>query len=1410
MKIGIDIGSCYTKAVILDEGGRIADQEFIRHGGRPLTGLGRFQSLLDENGTAAGVTGSLCGLLESRSGPPVDEVQAMIRGSLHLAGAFNNILYLGSSSISLIKINAEGKLLDFRANSVCAAGTGSFLDQQAGRMGLGLTETARFGGTDDPPSVAARCAVFAKSDLIHRQQEGYTIPQLWCGLCRGLSFTITNTLLLGESLKGRTVVIGGVALNREVMRWLARLLGGELLFVDHPHLAPAVGAALLANGTKRAAAGSRLPQASQTEGRAAERYRPPLVLERSRFTPSAAYREEIDEAGNEIRLLEPLGGTHRVSLGMDVGSTSTKIALLTEEKKVVLDIYRRTAGDPIGAMKKLLEATSRVLAESGAACTVDACGTTGSGRKLVGQILGADEIVNEITAHARGALFQFGEGIETLFEIGGQDSKYVHMQGGRVDHVNMNYVCAAGTGSFVEEQAAKLGIRLQEIGDIVQGIAPPFTSERCTVFMERDVEKLLREGFTREESMAAVLYSVCFNYLTKVVGNRPVTGDRILFQGATAKNKGLVAAFEAILGREILTSHFCHVAGSIGAAHLARERVEGSGRATRFRGLDLFARRIQVSYSQCDFCVNHCKITHAKIEGDDAAPSWGYLCGREPEETRRKANALYEPFETRRRLFKKAASFQTKESASLEVTLPSALSFHAYLPLWSAFFHRLGIPTRVTKQTDREITEAGISVSSAEFCFPVKVFLGHVRKALDEGRGLVFLPHLINGQKTRFTTKAAFCPYVQASPSIAQSSELLSESLRDRLLHPVVDFSLPDWMNVRELHASLARFGFGRSRVRQAWKAGLEALNDFRARCAEEGRRILAETEASGQKAVVVVGRPYNVYDGGVNLEIPRKLSELGFRVIPYEFLPFDEKDLDPFFRNMFWYYGQRILDAARYVKERKNLFLLYLTNFSCGPDSFILTYVEEILGSRPFLILEMDEHSADAGYSTRLEAFADVMARYREDGPDKSYLYVKREPTDLRNKQILLPPMHPAVVTMFGAAFEKHGYRSLPLPEITSEQFELGRKHTRGSECLPAHVTTGNILHTLEARGLRPDEVALFMPTSDGPCRFGQYATLQRVLFNKLGYEDLTILSPSAHNAYLGLEDALRKDLWKGVLAGDVIYKLYCRVAPYEREPGEARRTFESVLRASAQAFRTGRPYTGVIEDAHAAFSAVPMRDVRKPLVGIVGEIFVRCNPFSCDRIVECVLENGCEPWLAPISEWILYTSYIYRYEARKRLQPGEILKAYVKNNFMTRLEHRAYEAAGELLRDRHEPSMEAMIEHGSKYFPVEYTAEAMLSVGRACSFISRDRAELIVNVSPFTCMPGTTTSAIFRQISAETGVPVVNMYYDGTVGVNGKAAVFLRNLGQAAEPQPTSQGRFATERSDQGASFPRKEAVS
>jgi predicted CoA-substrate-specific enzyme activase len=340
--------------------------------------------------------------------------------------------------------------------------------------------------------------------------------------------------------------------------------------------------------------------------------------------PDFSAARSLIENGNEVRLHGEICDGARLALGVDIGSTSTKMAVVdAATKKVIADIYRKTEGNPLGAAAKIFGSLEGLLA--GRKVEIAALGTTGSGRKLVGEIAGADTIVNEITAHYRGAHFTDPD-IETIIEIGGQDSKYIRAQDGMVVDCNMNFVCAAGTGSFIEEQAHRLGFDIREVGEIVHGLESPRASDRCTVFMEQDINALLRDGFSRSEALAAVIRSIAKNYLNRVVGPRPLTGERIAFMGATARNRGLVAAFESLTGREIVVSPWCHVMGAFGAALIAIEATAGG--KSRFRGLDAFCGDIAIAYETCGECPNG--VPHAGVcSANGREESWGYLCGRE-------------------------------------------------------------------------------------------------------------------------------------------------------------------------------------------------------------------------------------------------------------------------------------------------------------------------------------------------------------------------------------------------------------------------------------------------------------------------------------------------------------------------------------------------------------------------------------------------------------------------------------------------------------------------------------------------------------------------------------------------------------------------------------------------------------
>lgn len=1378
MRLGLDFGKIFTKGVLIDKNNNIVKKWFIRHQGEVVQTLQSIiKELSNENISAFGMTGSFAdiflndGVLEK-----VDDVNALISAANFFVPAVRNIINIGGSSLMLIELSENGEFLNMTCNSLCAAGTGSFLDQQASRLGVKDDGFEEHTTMLNPPEVATRCAVFAKTDIIHRQQEGFSKPEIWCGLCKGLSSTMLNTLLKGRKIHGKVLLTGGVAMNSQIQHYLRAFFREELITPEEPQLLQAFGAALLGaspvENLKCLLAGKILTRVCGNK-----KLMPALNLKISKhFSFNSNTNDFFTDSNNtEIRVSKvPDAKYLECFIGIDIGSTSTKAVLIDNTGAVIADFYRKTEGDPIGATRKIFEAIQNFQERNKMELKILGAATTGSGRKMIGQLIGADSIVNEITAHASGAL-HFNPEIETIFEIGGQDSKYIHLKNGRVHLVNMNYVCAAGTGSFVEEQAVRLGFDVREIGKLVMGIQPPVTSDRCTVFMEEDLNRLLREGYNKVEVMAAVMYSVVQNYLNKVVGNRPVSRGKIFFQGATARNAGLVAAFENYLKREIVVNPSCHVMGALGAALIVKNKVQSEGVVTTFRGFDVFKKEIKITSEICNICSNVCRISYAEISGFSEKPSWGYMCGREPDEKKAKYKEHYDLFEYRERLLLSIGVTPGKTKKGRTAGLPWVMTNYTYMPLWRTFLSELGFNVKISPKTNDEILKAGIESVQADMCLPVKVVYGHV-KYLSRMKDVdfIFLPHLIAAKKNRDTSNSCFCPYVQAVPSMLKAGSAPEHN--KKIISPVIDFrdDLRDIVN--QLFIALQEFGFSVQKIRRAFKKGLDTQNKFTALIQQKGREVLEELKSSGKNSMVIIGRPYNVYDSRVNVNIPKKIAGAGFRVIPLDMLTFDSKNLGEEFHNMFWNYGQVILNAFRVIEDYGNVFPVYLTNFSCGPDSFLLTYAEELSQKKPLLILELDEHGADAGYSTRIEAFIDSISSYVH-GEMKYKIHIPKVSRDeLRERQWLIPPMHPIGAPLVAAAMRGYGYNAQSLPDETPEVHTIGKSLTRGGECVPAAVTIGNIVKYMQ-ESKNTEKFAVFMPTSSGPCRFGQYATLHRIILNKLGYTDVPIISPSAENAYYGLDMELRKDIWKAILSGDILYKMRCKIKPYELNKGETDNILRDALRVMEGAFESRSDYLIYLEKSVKLFEDVKTINQLKPLVGIVGEIFVRCNPFSNGYVVESVEKFGGESWLAPVSEWIEYTAFLHKMTAINSMKWNEMFKAFFKNRFIVKEEHRAYEVVERWLHDRKEPPINVVVQEGARFLPRQFTAEAILTIGRAVVFM-KNGASLVVNASPFTCMPGNISAALFQMIQKEFKIPVINLFYDGDHAENERLRSFMNNI--------------------------------
>jgi predicted CoA-substrate-specific enzyme activase len=883
------------------------------------------------------------------------------------------VFELGGESAKYIRLEKQPEtnqctITDYDRSGECAAGTGSFLDQQSLRMGYAVEEV---GGlvcsAGCAARIAGRCSVFAKSDMIHAQQKGYSPQEILRGLCDAVARNFKSSIVKSRPVEAPVALIGAVSQNAGITKALREVfqLQEQDLFVPELYAwCGAIGTALLEAAERKKRSMREIHRLSQHDAETAVSDTKPLsmqdvVLLRDRVAPYVP---------------PPGDAPIPVYIGIDIGSVSTNVVVMDERGALVQDIYLRTAGRPIEAVQQGL---TEVEEKWGARLLVKGVGTTGSGRELIAELVGADVVNDEITAHKTGALYISetlgGEPVDTIFEIGGQDSKYISIENGVVVDFAMNEACAAGTGSFLEEQAEKLGISIKgEFANLaLSSAAPTRLGERCTVFMERDVTGWLHKGESVPNIVAGLAYSIALNYLNRVVRGRKV-GKVIYFQGGTAYNDSVAAAFAAVLGKKITVPPYNGVMGAIGMALIARQWQEATHGASRFRGYDLRRLKMATRDFVCKACSNFCDIKEFVIEGQKSY--WGDKCSdkfRKQSVTGRKP-VIEDLFAYREKLLEEIASTKAARPGKLRVGIPRAMSMIDQFPFWHAYFRELGIETVLSPATDPRIAAAGVEMAMAQPCYPIEVAHGHVQALLEAGVDYVLLPNLLNAEAEEGSKSTAhYCPWNQTLPFVIQSAPPL-EPHRHKFLIPQLHFQLGREQVKAGLFEAMRKLGVGRRDNERAVDAAYAAQREFQGKLIEAGRRALDVLDETGEPGLLLVGRSYNIYDRNVNCDIPRKLRHrYGANVIPLDFVVTGRESVSDLHPNMYWASGRKILAASRLAGSRPNLHVVYISNFKCGPDSYIKHFTREAAGA-PLLVLQFDGHGNDAGYMTRCEAYLD------------------------------------------------------------------------------------------------------------------------------------------------------------------------------------------------------------------------------------------------------------------------------------------------------------------------------------------------------------------------------------------------------------------------------------------------------
>ncbi len=1389
IKIGVDIGAVTVGVAVLKGGSLLSRFYRFHHGDVRNTVAAIFQSI-DFSSARIGFTGR--GVKPFAGGRKINDVVAAVEG-VRWSCPKNpgSILLIGGEDIYLIELNGDGSYSGHEINTDCASGTGVFLDQQAGRLNLSIEELSDLAGgfRGNPPTIATRCAVFAKTDLIHSQQKGHSPSAIAAGLCDGVALSLAETLIKDRDTGGEICAAGGVALNGRVVASLAGILEQPISVAPHAEVIPAIGAALLAeemidirNFRERK---SFLPDRDLPLNQ-------PLCLESSTYPRFEDDQTWLD-GDVEITLYRELvpGRSYPAYLGLDVGSTSTKIAVCQADD-VLIGLYTYTKSAPVEAAQRLFRALASLEKHHRIKFQWLAAGTTGSGRQLIGRLIHADLIINEITAHAKAAVALDPE-VDTVIEIGGQDSKFIRVQNGAVVQAIMNYICAAGTGSFIEEQAKKLDVSLAGYAGLAIGQKGPVISDRCTVYMERDLSRLLAEGWLKEELLASVLHSVRDNYLMRVVGQAKI-GHRVCFQGATAKNKALVAAFEGVLQKPIRVSRFCHLAGAYGVCLLLGEKRPT---VSNFVGLGFSSQSSEQWTETCSLCRNRCLITVVEVGGERAA--WGFQCGREYEDTAYREKRL--PFEALDKIYKRALDLPRNELAAPArketVGIPRALPLVEYLPLWEQFFLRLGFRTIVSPQ-DKAVLKRGKRVAKADFCAPIFLAHGHLDWLREKNADFIFFPIMLHGPRRQPKVKRSlFCYYTSYAPVLFRNSPAFQE--KGNLLTPLIDLQVDIDRIVPALHAALGRpLRLTKKDIRRAFEQSWEDFLRTRARLREEGDRMLANLESRDEFGVVLLGRPYNLLDRTLSHDIPDLIQKAGAPVLTEDMMRLESvvpRYTGDYLSKVHWHYGKKIIQATEAVLQNPRLFPVFVTNFRCSPDAFLMSYFKELMErqGKPYLILQLDELSSEVGYETRIEAALESFRNWerRAPIPIKPFTFLP-----LRKDRVwLIPHLDDAGTILARAVFERFGFEARVADE-TPESIIQGLKLVGGGECVPVAAILGSIVETVAKQGLAAGRTGAVIPTSIWSCNFPQIPLAVQSGLNKAGLGDIKIFTTAVEGQKFTLP--LNLALMKSYIMTNLLHQMAAAVRPLEVRRGETNAVKKIALGKLSRAIIEKTDLLEVFRDVVGDFMSIQRGspDGRRPRLVILGDLYLICNS-QFNRNIEQAIEAA--GGLAVPSSFIdlTYIGQLNKMErSLKERDYAGLAEAKALNAIVRFHDLQFRKAASPILFGVH-PIMDGSLLKNVRRLgiPPELEGETAQNAMKIFYYLRHLRPDGFVHINPLYCCPGVVSHALLSWIEKTLGVPVIHLFYDGLNNPNENLEPYIfylrRKIEAGAGMTSTREGR-------------------
>ncbi|OGU72402.1 MAG: hypothetical protein A2V93_12000, partial [Ignavibacteria bacterium RBG_16_34_14] len=1276
---------------------------------------------------------------------------------------YSAVASLGGETFMVYTVDDEGKISNVITGNQCASGTGEFFLQQIKRMNLGIEEVVKIAKDAEPFKVSGRCSVFCKSDCTHALNKGIRQSEVAAGLSCMMAEKVEN--LLKKVKQGKVMVVGGVTKNYVVINFLRKKIPDIVIPAESSYF-EALGAALYG---------------LEHEVNIIEDFNDIFIDRKSSFVFHLPLKNFKDKVQFKTMERSKAKEGDVCLLGLDVGSTTTKAVVIRKSDNQVLgSVYLYTHGNPIEASRKCYTELLKQIPEK---INIIGLGTTGSGRQIAGLHALTEGVVNEIVAHAAAAVY-FDPEVDTIFEIGGQDAKYTYIVNKVPADYAMNEACSAGTGSFIEESAYEsLGIKVTDIEPIaMNGDTPPNFSDQCSAFISSDIKTAQQENISKENIVAGLVYSICMNYVNRVKGNRTI-GKKIFMQGGVCYNKAIPIAMAALTGKEIIVPPDPGLMGAFGVALEIKEKIDlGLIERGEFFLKELAER--EVSYKKSFICIGGkekcdlaCPINLIEVEGKTYP--FGGACNKY-------YNVIHKTkVDINKYDYVKKRQYLTFEKYAPEVSLPEDAvtvginqSFHTHTiyPLYYNFFTSLGLRVVLSDKVD----EKGLERENTSFCYPAQVSLGLFADLISKNPDYYFIPEVFEmyvedadpdktGTGYHRRDFNCTCVFISGEPFYLKQAfkDLVPE---EKLIISFFNFANGFDKEEEKFIEVAKRLGIkDEARVKAAFKKALKIQEDYQNELFAMGKEFTEFLKQHPEEmAIVLVGRPYNSFTELANKGIPKKFASRGAYVVPYDMFDYRHEVIDD---NQYWEGGKKILKIARIIKNNPQFFATYISNFSCGPDSMLLTTFRSLMGTKPSLTLELDGHTADAGINTRIDAALDIIKNYRKiqhkiSDPDYSdfvpariefeadggyFISSSREKIPLSDPRvdILIPSMGDLAAPMFAAGLRSQGFNAIAMPEGNPEILKYGRSVASGKECLPLLLCIGSLLDYLENKWDGKQYVAFFIVQGAGNCRLGQYPVFIREIIKRKKLRNVTTLVLMNEDGFAGLGPNFAMRGIQTLFVSDVLDDIRSGIMAHAVNPDDGLKIFYEEFDKLNRVFENepDKIYKALRKFAAIIKNKIPTRVPisQAKYLALCGEIYVRRDHFSHKWLNKHFAQKGFILKDAYITEWVYYVDYLLK---QKLLEPEtsyrKKLERLIRVFYMRIAEYRIKKI---LARTGYYKftltKVESLLNRSKHIIPLEYKGESGLTLGVALHE-TIDKYCGVINLGPFGCMPTRFTEAV------------------------------------------------------------------